>query len=613
MRKLWIKVLLCGLFILLLSNLAVAKAEIMPLEDIEAGMQGVGRTVIQGTKIEEFGVEIVSTLENQNQERDLILVKTSGDVIERTGGIASGMSGSPVYIKGKLIGAIGYGWQMADHKIGMVTPIEDMLDIFKLEEKTDKENIILDTPIEVSGKKYKEIKFSAADEEVSDPHTLKAQPVTTPLLVDGITGRAKERLGEKLADFDLQPVESSGLVKNKEKVPLKPGSAVAAQLVRGDINVSAIGTLTYLDDDRLLAFGHPFLEQGNASYLLSSAYIHQMITSIKMPFKIGSPAGLKGIITQDRTAGLAGKVEKFPNVVPLEIEVVDNNLARSKTYNLQIIHDEKLLTKLSSTVLLQAIDTTIDRKGEGTAEVSIEIVSNDLDDNRLVRDNLYYSGSDIAANSLEDFMQVLGLLTNNPFERVNFANIKLRVEVSKKPRFALLEEVNLDKKELKPGEEVEAEIKFRPYRKELITKDVSLKVPEEVEEGSLQFYVLSGQNANIEQLNSSQNGNSNFQTNNIQNLKELVKIYQGQKQNNELVVQLKKGFAPQSQTEEKAQTSGEEREENKRQESYNNSLVEEVITTDYVLEGAVRKEVKIKTAEDNKENTETDNDAKKRD
>ena len=592
--------MLCGLFILLLSNLAVAESEIMPLENIKPGMQGVGKTVIQGSKIEEFAVEIVSILENQNQEQDLILVKTSGDVIERTGGIASGMSGSPVYIKGKLIGAIGYGWQMANHKIGMVTPIEEMLDIFKLEEKANKEKIILDKPIEVSNKEYRAIEFST--EEVTTPHTLKAQPVTTPLLVSGITGRAKERLDKKLADFDLKSVESSGLTAQKKDIPLKPGSAVAAQLVRGDINVSAVGTLTYLDDNNLLAFGHPFLGQGSANYLLSSAYIHQMITSIKMPFKIGSPAGLKGIITQDRAAGLAGKTGKFPNVVPLEIEVVDNNLERSEVYNLQIIHDEKLLANLASTVLLQAIDTTIDRKGEGTAKVSLEIVSNDLEDNLLKRDNLYYSGNDIAANSLGDFMQVISLLTNNPFERVNFANIKLRVEVSKKPRFALLEEVTLEEKELQAGEEVEAEIKFRPYRKEVITKEVSLKVPEDIESGSLEFYVLSGQNANIEQLNSAQNGNSNFQTNNIQSLKELVKIYQEQKQNNELVVQLKKGFSPQAQAEEK------EGEEDQIEPDYNNNLAAEVLTTDYVLQGAVRKEITIKN--ENKESTKTDNSSK---
>ena len=616
MRKFGSKVLLIGLFILLLSNLVVAKTEIMPLEEIKPGMQGVGKTVLRGTQIEEFAVEIVSILENQNMDQDLILVKTSGDVIERTGGIASGMSGSPVYVKGKLIGAIGYGWQMANHKIGMVTPIEEMMNIFKLDKQKDEKEIMLDTPIEISGQKYKRINFTAAKSKTEAPNTLTAQPVSTPLLVNGLTGRAKDRLAEKLSDFDVKPVKSGGLATDVKDVPLQPGSAVAVQLVRGDINVSAIGTLTYRDGNKLLGFGHPFLSQGNTNYLLSSAYIHQMITSIKMPFKIGSPAGLKGIVTQDRAAGIAGKIGKFPNIVPVEIKVVDQTLERSKEYNLQIIHDEELLPRLSSVALLQAIDTTIDRKGAGTAEVELEIMSSDLPDNVLKRKNLYHSSNDIAANSLGDFIQAVSVLTNNPFKKINFADIKIKIEVSRKPRVALLEEVNLNKKEVQPGDEIEAEIKFRPYRKELITKNVTVEIPKEVNKGPLEFYVLSGQNANLEQIASSQNGDSNFQTNNIKSLKELMKIYKEQKQNNELVVQLKEVFSPQAQAQAETQagSEGDEAEpksdskdkqsataQPKNPQDYNNNLSEQVLKTDYVLQGAVRKQIKIITEKQTQE------------
>ncbi|MGM0370023.1 MAG: SpoIVB peptidase S55 domain-containing protein [Bacillota bacterium] len=593
MRKFVIRIMLIGLFILLLSNIVVAETETMSLEELEPGMQGVGKTVLQGTEIEEFAVEIVSVLENQSMDQDLILVKTSGDVIEKTGGIASGMSGSPVYVQGKLIGAIGYGWQMANHKIGMVTPIKGMMDLFD-EEERPQEEIMLDKPIKISGKSYKKIEFNSQKKKDTQPHTLQAYPASTPLLVSGLTGRARDKLADKLSDFDVKPVKSSGLAKDVEDVSLKPGSAVALQLVRGDVNVSAIGTLTYRDDDDLLAFGHPFLSKGNANYLLSAAYIHQMITSIKMPFKIGSPADLKGIATQDRAAGIAGKIGKFPNVVPMEVEVVDNDLERNETYNLQIIHDEELLPKLSSVALLQAIDKTIDRKGKGSAKISLEVTSSNLPGNGLKQENLYHSSSDIAANSLEGFMQSINLLSSNPFKEVNFADIKVKVEVSKKERVALLEEVNLDKKKVKPGEEIEAEIKFRPHRQDLITKNVTVQVPEDVEQEQLEFYVLSGQDSNLEQLNSSQNGDSNFQTNNIKSLKELIKIYQSQKQNNELVVQLKQGYTPQAQDEEGQKNVVHDEE----MQEYNNNLDEEVLETEYVLQGAVRKQIEIKTEKD---------------
>lgn len=570
------------------AQTVVASPEIMPLDKVKPGMKGVGKTVVSGTEVEDFKVEVVSTIQDK-ADHPLILIKTSGQVIDKTGGIASGMSGSPVYIDGKLIGAVGYGWQMANHKIGMVTPIESMLDIFKLD-KLDQnpEDIRLDKPIKLGNKEYDKLKFGFG-EEAADT-TLVAKPATTPLVVNGLEGRARDRLATELDNYDLAPVKGGGVQSRDENVTLEPGSAVAVQLVRGDINVSSIGTLTYRDQDQLLAFGHPFLSTGNVDYLLSAAYIHQMVTSVKMPFKIGSPLDLKGIITQDRSAGLAGTIDKYPNVIPVEIKVTDKDLQRKQNYNFQIVEEEDLLPKLSTAALLQAIDSTLDRKGGGTAKVQLEIMGNHLPDNLIKHQNFYYSKQDIASTSLSSLVNLLQLIIDNPFQEVDISGIKVDIEVEEKAKVALVEEITLDKTEVQPGDEVEATVTLRRYREDTIDKQISLQIPEEVEAKQLELHALSGREANLDHFTQSQSENRSKQISQIQSLEKLIETYQDQNQNNQLLLELRSSYATQS-------------ESALQEKQTNQSLVKEELNTEYVLKGAVKEQIKVTTSQQNEQSS----------
>ncbi len=306
------KIVVVLVVLLALSTVTAAESgtstEIMPLSDVRSGMSGVGRTVLRGREIQEFDVEVISVLEDGNMGQSLILIKVSGDLIDQSGGIASGMSGSPIYIDGKLIGAIGYGWQMSDHRIGMVTPIEDMLNLFELDKiEREGEKLDLKIPIRIGEKSYNKIYFSKSNETINEEGVMVATPVQTPLLVSGLRGRAKERLAQELEEYNIKPVSGGGIYNGQESGDLEAGSAVSVQLLRGDMNVSAIGTLTYRDGDDILAFAHPFLSIGDANYLLADAYIHQTIGSIQIPFKLGSPGNLHGVINQDRRAGISGR------------------------------------------------------------------------------------------------------------------------------------------------------------------------------------------------------------------------------------------------------------------------------------------------------------------
>jgi hypothetical protein len=301
-----------ALLVLLLAfpaGIAAAAPETMPLEEIRAGMQGVAKTVVSGTKIEEFGVEVLGIMKNKGPSGDLILVRTYGDLIDRTGGIAQGMSGSPVYIDGKLIGAIAYGWTFTDHKVGMVTPIGDMLKLWELpapKPRIPEEEIKLD---ELPGeeqpedKKPEDKKPENTTPEVKTPEGSAER--ATPLMAAGFGERALALLTEKLRPFKLTPYAVGDAPAEETYGPLEPGSAVGVQLVRGDVSLGAMGTVTYVEGNKVLAFGHPFLKKGATGYFLTNAYVFTTVKGMENSFKVGAVGPALGIIDQDRGAGVA--------------------------------------------------------------------------------------------------------------------------------------------------------------------------------------------------------------------------------------------------------------------------------------------------------------------
>ncbi|SDC09932.1 SpoIVB peptidase S55 [Candidatus Frackibacter sp. WG12] len=577
--------------------------QIMPIEEVQKGMAGIGKTVVSGTEVEEFKVKVLGVLKNKGIKRGLILVRVSGDLIEETGGIAAGMSGSPVYINNKLIGAIGYGWQMTDHKVGLVTPIQDMLDIWKLDQISKKEIAYLSDP-------SKPIKV--ADNKV-------AYPVQAPLLVNGLDGQALNYLTDELASYNLKPIKTGGVMRSKEKTSNKlvPGSAIAVQLVRGDIDVSAIGTLTYKEGNRILGFGHRFMAAGDSNYFLSSAYIHQMIKNLEMPFKLGTPSDLKGIITQDRSAGIGGKVGTFPKVVPLKVTVNDKDLNRTREITVQLIRNEDLIGSLAGSVVYQAINQTIDRRGGGTAQVKMEIMVNNLEENIIQRKNIFYSKQDVASVALNDFLHGLTLISQNPFQKLNLVNINLDISVKEEPQVALIEEVNFLQKKVKPGEKVDFEVKLRPYRAEPIIKKYSFKMPEDIESGVANITLIGGREANFTAQQEVEPQATEYgygKNENFKNLEEVIDSFKEQKINSDLVIKIMpnykgeaipvngEGVPPKSQQDSRNHANAQKK---GNQEQEVNPEYEESFATDYILEGSIDTEIEIKAKEDNQSQSKT--------
>lgn len=507
--------LLISCVLLSFSFPVFAQQPLMGIEEIKPGMQGIGKTVIQGTKIEDFNVEILSVLKQSGSTGDKILVRVSGDVIDKTGGIAAGMSGSPVYIDGKLVGAIAYGWSMTDRKIGLLTPIYDMLNMSQFN---------ADNP-----------ENAQADSKIGTT----IRPLTTPLMVSGLGQHAMEKLTDQLKPLNLMPVSSGAAGWALDTKPeLEPGSALGVQLMRGDIDMTAVGTVTYREGNEILGFGHPFLRRGGVGYFLTTAYIHQTIPSLETSFKLGAPLDLVGTINQDRGNGVVGVVGRYPHNIPLRIHVKDLDTSREKDLFVRVIQDEQLSPSLVTTAAMQAIEQTIDRTGIGTSWVKMEILGRDLPGDTLVRENMFFHPSDIGAGSLGELLEGLAIILNNPFNPVEIMDVKLEVAVEKEIRIAKIEQVQTKAPTAKPGDTISIAVMLKPFRGEAIQETMKFTIPEHQAPGPVAVMVRGGGSVPPLQKLLAQLGTQDTQADKQGNLEQYLSEFINRDRNNELVAEL---------------------------------------------------------------------------
>ena len=489
-------------------NLAFSQTVFMPVSEIKPGMKGIGKTVFHGTQIETFQVEVIDIVKGEGSINHFILANLSGDKIEESGGISAGTSGSPVYIDGRLIGAVSYAWEMSEHNLCLVTPIQEMLEIFNLSSnnshaisKEYKINSPLFTREKANKIKVKNFVENKNFPELASREEIIFYPVLPPIVINGIKGRTLERLISSLKEFNLMSVQGVGFNENSDinfqEVGERPsnkieaGSAIGIQLTRGDVNITSIGTVTYREGNRILALGHPFLKKGKASFLLSAIYIYHSFPNIVMPFKLGSPLNLVGKVVQDREAGILAILNSYPPVIPLKIQVTEVNSGLSYQMGVQMLNDYDLLEPLVSNITVQAIDNALDRIGAGTAKIDIGIKGK-KEGQELFRENMYYSSDDIAIQAITEIPEIIDLIVNNYFEKVDLTAINIDIKIDNKKKIGRVEEVVLEDSTIKPGDYLKAKIKIRPFRGELIEKMLTIQIPSDTPPGEALLMVNGG-------------------------------------------------------------------------------------------------------------------------
>ncbi|MFZ2958841.1 MAG: SpoIVB peptidase S55 domain-containing protein [Candidatus Ozemobacteraceae bacterium] len=547
--------LVLGLFMALLTPV-FAHEDILLLKDVKVGMKGIGKTVIRGRDIETFNIEVMGILVNNKINENVlingksILVRVSGKVIDDAGGIAAGMSGSPIYINGKLIGGLSSGWVMTDHTVGLITPIEEMLEIWDYPLMTarpceDKPvRWTCREPISLDGTLVKAIW------ETSDTDEVKAAPgeavflhAATPVIIQGLCDRAASLFGKRFKGHVIQapadnmvPPSSRGvsqapgmLTAAATPVPttptavipttgsgsvtaslppapqpitdgFEPGSAVGVQLARGDINLTTLGTLTYRDGKRILAFAHPFLKKGNVSYLMTQAHIYHSFSSVQMPFKIGAPTETIGMITQDREKGIAGELGRFPAMVPIQLDVTDKDLKRSRSINYQVVRDPGVMISILESTMLQAIEGVIDRSGEGTAlmGIALECTGSSGAKYNFRRENLFYSRGDIVNTLINEVTSLIENVTESDVEEVSPTRLMLKIDLERKRRTLTIEKVEVKNTSVTPGGVLEVWVTMRPFREKSIVQKARLPIPHDIGKDNLRLTVMGNASRNQE-------------------------------------------------------------------------------------------------------------------
>ncbi|MEG2343753.1 MAG: SpoIVB peptidase S55 domain-containing protein [Acidaminococcaceae bacterium] len=459
MKKLT-SIILALILIGLVSGVTLAATPIIAVDELRPGMQGIAKTVIRGADIETFNVEILGVTGSQ-AEGHSILVRASGDVIERSGGIAQGMSGSPVYIDGRLAGAVAYGKAFSDPTYCFLTPIEEMLRMF----------------------------------EERNPRPSEFIPKNSPLMVSGFSAAGLSYLTEKLAPFNLQPFAVPTGQHSVTGITLEPGSSVGVELARGDVRLGAIGTVTWLDDKgRVLAFGHPFLQSGDADYFMTNAWIFASIPNVESSYKVGALGEVVGAVKQDRAAGIAGQLGAMPQIIPLFVAVTDTARGLHKSAEVQLITAETLVPSLVDGICYNTVNQASDRKGAGTAKVNFRIAARGAEQGELVleRENMFYHAKDVAKIATAELAYATDLLMNNKFEKTTIFDINVNVEITDSVELAEIVKASTKTGVVKPGDKILVEVEFQPYRSKKITKTVEFKIPSDSKEGPLTLLVRGG-------------------------------------------------------------------------------------------------------------------------
>ena len=589
-KNICIKVIFVLLILFNLSiNFTFSNDLFMPISEIKPGMKGTGKTVFYGTQIETFQVDIIDIVKGEGGITKFVLANLSGDKIKEGGGISEGMSGSPVYIDGRLIGAVSYTWEMSEHNICLITPIQEMLKIFDLpynsNQTTSQEYKINDSLYFVGENTSKIIVKNTMEnnniQELAGREEIIFYPIISPVIISGIRGRSFERLSSSLKKFNLKPIQGVSVIEkiNLQDVGETPsnkieaGSAIGIQLTRGDVNIISIGTVTYREGDKVLALGHPFLRKGEVSFFLSAVYIYYSLPNMVMPFKLGAPLNLVGKIVQDREAGILAILNSYPRIIPLKIQVTNIDSGLSFQTGVQLINDYDLLEPLVSNIIVQAIDNALDRIGVGTAQVEIEI-KGEREGQELFRKNMYYSSDDIAIRAITEIPEIIDLIVNNYFEIVNLTEINIDIKIDNKKKIGRIEEIVLENSSIKPGDYLEAKIKVRPFRGDLIEKTMTIQIPSDTPPGEALLTVNGGG-----ELDDQQEEFVNSSKQDYKSLEEVFKDISDRPRGNQIIGEVII-YSDEFTSEEEA---GED--DLKKKEEEEEDLITSKIETDMVIEG----------------------------
>jgi len=459
-------------------------------------MRGTGRTVFSGNRIEEFQVEILGVLDNIGPRESLILGRLSGGPLEHTG-VMQGMSGSPVYIDGKLAGAVAMAFPFAKDPIAGIRPIEDMVKASATWASVPgrRANIALaDTDL------TRVLPKPASGVSLGQAGAARMVDIATPVSFGGFSRATLEAFGPQLRALGLEPsqgISAGGKIPAGMGNPadLKPGSMISVQLLSGDLSVGADGTVTHIDGNRIYAFGHRFLDIGATALPFARSEVVTLLPNLNTSFKLSTAREWMGTINQDRNTAVAGELGKSPAMVPVSLSV-SHGARPVESYQMQMVSDPLLSPLLIQMAVYSAIDATERTVGASSLRFTGEIEFQNAPA-PLKLNNMYAADNGSAVQVSLSAAIPVAYVMQSAFDSLQLKKVTLRVDAFDQKKQLTIDGISVSPHEVRPGETVQLNVMLTGDNGSEVSRRVDYQVPIGAEPGTLYFTVSDGNTANL--------------------------------------------------------------------------------------------------------------------
>jgi hypothetical protein len=522
----------------------------MPVDEIRPGMVGTGRTVFAADRIEEFKVQVIGVLRNViGPRRSLVLAKLEGGPLADTGVIA-GMSGSPVYIDGRLVGAVSYSLgTFTKEAIAGITPIDEMVEATSRPSPRSPATMRAALDLPLTGDELAEavvrsfggsrpFATSPADVQVLaaapgiGPETgALLRPIATPLLLGGFEPDVADLVTRAFRAGGFAPL-GAGAGGGRADVPpttrpLEPGDAVGVSLMDGDLSLGGTGTVTSIDGTRVYAFGHPFYNLGPTTFPMTRAYVHTVLSSLMSSSKLASLGETIGTFEQDRATAIAGTLGARAALLPISL-TLETDRGPKRTFQFQVVRDQLFTPLLAYVSILNTLKSY--ERENGAASFGVRGRALVRDHGEVAFEDLF-TGDQPSAGAAGYVATPLTLLLKNDFEPVEIDGLDLSITSLEEPRTATIERVWLDTVDVRPGRTVPLKVMLRSYRGEEVTRDVPVEIPANAS-GTLTVVVADGTRlTQLEQREARQ-------LQQARGVAQIVRAFNKAKKNNRLYVRL---------------------------------------------------------------------------
>jgi hypothetical protein len=537
-----------GLLVFLTARLP-AQSRTFPVDELKAGMVGIGRTVFEGDRLDEFKVHIIGVLRNViGTRRNLILARLEGGPLANTGVIA-GMSGSPVYIDGRLVGAVSYSLgQFSKEPIAGITPIDEMTEAATFAgPRRQAARVELQMPLTPESLAaslrqafswVRPFADSPSDVQVFGDSSINAgigtllRPIATPMTFGGFDSAVIDPVAAAFRDQGFVPVMAGSAAQSNGTAagapPLQPGDPIGVALMSGDLQLGATGTVTDVDGDRVYAFGHPFYGLGPTAFPMTRAHVLTVLPSLANSMKIASTGEVIGTVQQDRATTIAGTLGPGPALIPVRISLTSER-GTKKTFNMAMVNDQ-LFTPLLAYLSIVNTLSSYERQN-GAASYAIRGTASVKNHGQVAFEDLF-SGDQPSQGAATAVVAPINFLLRNAFEDVELEGLNLEIDASEQPRSATLERVWIDGAKPKAGASVDLKMLLRTYRGEEFTRTLPVAIPASAT-GALSIMVTDG--VRLSQWEARELQVQPLQT---RGLPQMIQVLNNARKNNRLYVRL---------------------------------------------------------------------------